>query len=99
MTPRTTIGKNSFSTGPPLTQALIPAGAEVRIEAKIRSEIPLPISALRDQLAHPHQQGGAGGEGDHDQHEPAGVELAARRSGGTGRRSPAACSAASTTVR
>ena len=74
-----TIGKKSFSTGPPLTQALIPAGAAVRIEAKIRSEMPLPIAALGDQLAHPHQQRRAGRERDHDQHEPAGVRAAARR--------------------
>ena len=42
MIPSATIGKKSFSTGPPLIHALIPAGAEVRIEAKIRSEMPLP---------------------------------------------------------
>ena len=35
-------GKNSFSIGPPLYQALIPAGALARIEAKISSEMPLP---------------------------------------------------------
>ena len=37
-----TIGKKSFSIGPPLIQALMPAGAVERIEAKIRIEIPLP---------------------------------------------------------
>ena len=41
--PSATIGKKSFSIGPPLIQALMPAGAEVRIEAKIRSEMPLPM--------------------------------------------------------
>ena len=41
-----TSGKKSFSSGPPLIQALIPAGAEVRIEAKISSEMPLPIPRL-----------------------------------------------------
>ena len=37
------IGKNSFSVGPPLIQALTPAGALARIDAKISSEIPLPM--------------------------------------------------------
>ena len=36
-------GKKSFSIGPPFHQALIPIGAPTRIEAKIRSEMPLPI--------------------------------------------------------
>ena len=45
-TPRATIGKKSFSTGVPFSQAWMPAGAEVRIEAKMSSEIPLPIPRL-----------------------------------------------------
>ena len=36
-------GKNSFSTAPPLSQALMPCGMEVRIDAKISSEMPLPM--------------------------------------------------------
>ena len=36
-------GKKSFSIGPPFHQAAIPTGAPVRIEAKIRSEMPLPM--------------------------------------------------------
>ena len=43
MTPIATSGKKSFSIGPPFRYALIPAGADVRIEAKISSEIPLPM--------------------------------------------------------
>ena len=42
-TPIATSGKNSFSSGPPLIQALMPDGAEVRIDAKISSEMPLPM--------------------------------------------------------
>ena len=42
-TPSAISGKNSFSVGPPWTQALMPAGADVRIEAKMSSEIPLPM--------------------------------------------------------
>ena len=42
-TPIATSGKNSFSIGPPLYQATTPAGAVARIEAKISSEMPLPI--------------------------------------------------------
>ena len=40
------IGKKSFSVGPPLTQATTPAGALTRIDAKMRSEIPLPMPRL-----------------------------------------------------
>ena len=40
------IGKNSFSVAPPLTQAMTPAGALTRIDAKISSEIPLPTPRL-----------------------------------------------------
>ena len=32
-----------FSTGPPFIQALMPVGSAVRIDAKIRSEMPLPM--------------------------------------------------------
>src|SRR5439155_24513208 len=42
MIPIAISGKKSFSIGPPLIQAVIPAGAVARIEAKIRSEIPFP---------------------------------------------------------
>ena len=42
-TPIATSGKKSFSIGPPLIHALIPDGADVRIDAKIRSEMPLPM--------------------------------------------------------
>ena len=42
-TPIATSGKKSFSSGPPLIHALIPAGADVRIDAKISSEMPLPM--------------------------------------------------------
>ena len=45
-TPIATSGKNSRSIGPPLIHALMPCGAEVRIEAKISSEIPLPMPRL-----------------------------------------------------
>ncbi len=37
------IGKNRRSKIPPSTQALMPSGSPVRIEAKISSEMPLPI--------------------------------------------------------
>ena len=37
------IGKNSRSSVPPLTQAVTPAGAAARIDAKISSEMPLPM--------------------------------------------------------
>ena len=46
MIPSAISGKNSFSIGPPLYQAVMPAGAETRIEAKISSEMPLPIPRL-----------------------------------------------------
>ena len=36
-------GKNSRAVVPPLIQPLIPDGAYARIEAKISSEIPLPM--------------------------------------------------------
>src|SRR6266536_817371 len=36
-----TIGKKSFSIGPPLIQAVTPAGAVERMEAKMSSEMPL----------------------------------------------------------
>ena len=39
-------GKKSFSIGPPFHQAAIPSGAPVRIEAKMSSEMPLPIPRL-----------------------------------------------------
>jgi hypothetical protein len=34
----------------------------------MRSDIPLPMPALRDLLAQPHDEGGAGGEGEHGHH-------------------------------
>ena len=37
------IGKNSRSSVPPWSHALIPAGAYARIDAKISSEMPLPM--------------------------------------------------------
>ena len=46
MIARAMIGKKSFSVGPPFTQATTPAGALTRIEAKISSEMPLPIPRL-----------------------------------------------------
>ena len=42
MTPIAMSGKKSFSIGPPSIQARIASGARSRIEAKIRSEMPLP---------------------------------------------------------
>ena len=45
-TPIAISGKNSRSIGPPLIHALMPWGADVRIEAKISSEIPLPMPRL-----------------------------------------------------
>ena len=39
-------GKKSFSIGPPFHQAAIPIGAPTRIEAKMSSEMPLPIPRL-----------------------------------------------------
>jgi hypothetical protein len=40
--PIATIGKNSRSIVPPLIHAVMPAGADERIDAKISSEMPLP---------------------------------------------------------
>ncbi len=37
--------------------------------AKMSSEMPLPMPALGDQLAHPHQQHRARGQRDHDQED------------------------------
>ncbi len=37
-----TIGKNRRSVVPPLIHALMPVGAYARIDAKMRSEMPLP---------------------------------------------------------
>ena len=39
-------GKNSFSIGPPFHHAAIPIGRPVRIEAKMSSEMPLPMPRL-----------------------------------------------------
>ena len=36
-------GKKSFSIGPPFHQAAMPSGALMRIDAKMRIEIPLPM--------------------------------------------------------
>ena len=42
-TPTAMIGKNSRSIVPPLIHAVMPLGAYARIDAKIRSEMPLPM--------------------------------------------------------
>ena len=73
--PSATIGKKSFSIGPPLIQALIPAGAEVRIEAKISSEMPLPMPRLVISSPIHISSVVPARERDHDQHHAAGVEL------------------------
>ena len=59
---------------PPSTQALMPSGSPVRIEAKISRESRCDPS-LRDQLAHPHQQHAAGGEREDDQRAAAEVRV------------------------
>ena len=43
ITPSTTSGSDSFSNDEPFHQAEMPAGALVRIEAKISSDMPLPM--------------------------------------------------------
>ena len=43
ITPIAISGNMIFSTGPPFHQAWIPVGSAVRIEAKISSEMPLPM--------------------------------------------------------
>ncbi len=43
MIARAISGKKSFSIGPPFHQAAIPIGAPTRIDAKISSEMPLPM--------------------------------------------------------
>ena len=43
MTPSAITGRKSFSVAPPLIQAVIPAGIVERIDAKMSSEIPLPM--------------------------------------------------------
>jgi len=53
--------EKQLSVAEPLIHALMPAGAEVRIEAKISSENSVADAALRDQLSHPHQERAARG--------------------------------------
>ena len=43
------------------------AGQLLTTEAKISSDMPLPMPRWVIELAHPHEQGGAGGEGEHDE--------------------------------
>jgi hypothetical protein len=43
MTPSAITGRKSFSVAPPLIHAVTPDGIVARIDAKISSEIPLPI--------------------------------------------------------
>ena len=54
----------------------MPPGIQAAIEAKIIRLDAVADAALGDQLAHPHEKRGAGGERDHDQHHVAEVELA-----------------------
>ena len=51
------------------------AGADVRIEAKISSEMPLPMPRLVISSPIHISSVRAGGERDHDQHEAAGVDV------------------------
>ena len=53
----------------------MPLGRRATIEAKISSEMPLPMPALGDQLADPHQQDAAGRQTDHDQEDVRRVEV------------------------
>ena len=56
----------------------MPAGAEVRIEAKISSEMPLPMPRFVISSPIHISSVAPGGERDHDQDDPAGVRLRAR---------------------
>ena len=76
----------------------MPWGAEVRIEAKISSEMPLPMPRFVISSPEPHQERRAGGQRDDDQHEPA--RVAGQRALLVEEvRVPGACAAARTTVR
>ena len=73
-------GKKSFSIGPPLIQALMPCGADVRIDAKISSEMPLPMPRFVISSPIHIRSTRPGGQRDDDQHEPARVDRRGRPS-------------------